>query len=373
MKYLLFLPLWLCAHASPAQTLPPIIRASSKTVSIRDGDFLDKDRWTLSPKARPDVFTADRTRKTKWVTFYTDMDSIRIKVKPGTKYDFVILLNGKDSCYTEVVSAIPRETAGAAAGNDTIPFLLNAYNAIQVKTVINDTVTVNLHFDVSTFDFVLTRDAIAQRHLGKVDKLQMGTMVWSKPEVHRTLVTSHNMDGRFGANLFEGKQVELDYDHHLLIVHSRLPGGLKGYSRSAMEFIRSFACARGTFKIGHQTYEGMFMFDTGSDQAVIVDSTWAARAGLPKDLKLIKTTVLHDPRGVRYESRTVLVPAITLNGFTQTNVPTLLLGSKNPVDFEVNYFGNDFLKRFNIIFDFKTDRLYVKPNTLMDVKYAAAG
>ena len=373
MKYLLFLTSCLWAHGVLAQALP-LIHATSKTVSIRDGGFLDKDRWTLSPKARPDIFTADRTRKTKWVTFYTDVDSIRIRVKPGTTYDFIILLNGKDSCYTEVVSAIPPENGRlTAAADDTIPFALTEFNALKVKTVINDTTTVNLHFDVSTFDFVLTRDAIAQYQLGAISKLRMGTMVWTNPEVHRTQVTSHNMDGRFGSNLFEGKQVEIDYDHNLLIIHSRLPAGLRGYTRSRMEFIRSFVCAKGTFRIRNKKYEGTFMFDTGSDQAIIVDSSWASREHLPRDLPVIKTTVLHDPRGVSYETRTVLVPAVTLNGFTQTRVPTLLLGSKNPVGFEVNYFGNDFLKRFNIIFDFKTDYLYIKPNKWMNVKYAAAG
>jgi hypothetical protein len=52
-----------------AQSKLPVIKASSKGVAINDGGFSDKNAWTLSPKIKPDIFTADRTPKTKWVTF----------------------------------------------------------------------------------------------------------------------------------------------------------------------------------------------------------------------------------------------------------------------------------------------------------------
>ncbi|HTD41182.1 MAG TPA: hypothetical protein VK671_11215, partial [Mucilaginibacter sp.] len=126
MKYLhLFIP-FLFIQSIFAQSKLPVIKATSKSVAINDGGFLDKNVWTLSPKARPDIYTADRTRKTKWVTFYTDIDSIRVKVKPGTKYNFIILLNGKDSCYTQIASAIPPEDKlnNKIYKNDTIPFTL---------------------------------------------------------------------------------------------------------------------------------------------------------------------------------------------------------------------------------------------------------
>jgi hypothetical protein len=102
MKILLLLPLLFLSSFSIAQKKLQVIKATSKSVAIKDGNELDKNAWTLSPKARPDVFTAERTRKTKYVIFYTDIDSIKVKVKPGSRYDFVILLNGKDSCYTRI-------------------------------------------------------------------------------------------------------------------------------------------------------------------------------------------------------------------------------------------------------------------------------
>jgi len=391
MKKLALLPLLLFASILFAQQRLPVIKATSKNVTIKDGDYLDKNAWNLSPKARPDIFTADRTRKTKWVTFYTDIDSIKVKVKPGTIFNFVVVLNGNDSCYTRIVSAIPPKelTKNNVAVNDTIPFTLTAFNAISVQAIINGTDTLKMHFDASSFDFRLTRDAILKKtkllsnqpdalagkttpdynKLNKVFTLQMGNKVWSNPQIFITRVTSNEMDGRFGWNLFEGKQVEIDYDRLLLIIHSALPKALKGYVRSKMEFARSFPYIKGTFEVANKKYTGNFLMDTGSDEAIILDSAWVSEQNFPHDLKLIRSLVVRDPRGVKYETRVVLFPYFKVNGFGVANTPTLLLGSKNPVGFGINFLGNDLLKRFNMILDFENDYVYLKPNKFRSVKY----
>lgn len=144
---------------------------------------------------------------------------------------------------------------------------------------------------------------------------------------------------------------------------------MKGYVRSRIDFIHSFVCVKGAFEIENKSYPANFILDTGSDRAIIIDSAWASRHGLPKDLQLIRTAILRDPRGVAYENKIVLAPLLRLNNFTLTNIPTFVLGSKNPAGFEINDLGNDLLKRFNIILDFRKDYLYLKPNELMSLPY----
>jgi hypothetical protein len=392
MKYILPLIFLLPAGLVAGQSKLPVIKATSKKVAINDGGFLDKNAWSLSPKARPDVYIADRTRATKWVTFYTDIDSIRVKVKPGARYNFIILLNDKDSCYTQIASAIPPQSKqDNAAKNDTIPFKLTTYSAIAVKAVMNDTDTLNLHFDVSSFDFHLTRDAIIKKtkllsnqadvlagnakpnfnEMDKARKLQIGTAVWHNQEMLPTGLASYGMDGRLGWNLFEGKQVEVDYDNSRIIIHNKMPKDLKGYKQSKIGFIHSYGYATETFEIGGKKYTGKFSMDTGSDQFIILDSGWVAKNDFPTNLKLIKSSTISDPSGRKYQMRIVEAPLIRLNGFPVANVPAIILGSKNPVGFEMNYFGNGLLKRFNMILDFKKDYLYLKPNKLSTVKTIA--
>lgn len=369
MKLLLLLSAVLLGNTVTARKTLPVIKASSLQVAINDGGFYNAHGWTLSPKTRPDVYTADRTRQPKWVTFYTDIDSIRVKVKPGTRFNFVILYNGKDSCFTQIASAIAPETPATAntLRIDTIPFTLTANSAIHVKALVNNKDTLHLHFDVGSFDFRFLRDV--KTRVGKVSSLQMGNRIWNNPDVTATGNTAREMDGRFGWNLFEGKAVEIDYDKHLLLIHSRTPAAVKDYQKLKLDFIRSFVCAKGTFQLDKTDYEGMFLLDTGSDQAIILDSAWAGGRTPFSRLPVLRTSVLTDPRGVKYESRIVKTPRFTLGRSALPAVPAFILAGKNPVGFEINYLGNDLLKRFNAILDFKNDYLYLKPNKLFNSEW----
>ncbi|MDB5088430.1 MAG: hypothetical protein JWR09_2424 [Mucilaginibacter sp.] len=391
MKYLHLLFALLLTQSIFAQTTLPVIKATSKKVAINDGGILDKNAWSLSPGARPDVYTAERSHKTKWVTFYTDLDSIKVKVKPGTRFNFVILLNGKDSCFTQIASAIPPEDPlkRNVVSNDTIPFTLTGANAIHVKAVINDTDTLNMHFDISSFDFHITKNAILKKtkllanqpdaiagkaepnynKLAKVFKLQVGNMIWNDPPVSATNLTADDMDGRIGWTVFNDKIVELDYDKSLMIIHSQLPKGLKGYTKAKLGFTRYDPYIKATFEIAGKQYTGGFIMDNGSAEAVILNGEWAAKQNFPTNLKVIKTASIRDADGHKYETNTVIAPVLKLNGFTLTNIPTVVLSSKIRVENTLNFFGNDALKRFNMILDLKNDYIYLKPNKLFEVKY----
>jgi hypothetical protein len=82
-----------------AQQKCPIIKATSKIVDIRDGTNFKKATWTINPDLRPDIYQTNN----KVITFYTDIDSISFEAKLNHTYDFIILLNGKDSAYTQIV------------------------------------------------------------------------------------------------------------------------------------------------------------------------------------------------------------------------------------------------------------------------------
>lgn len=82
-----------------------VIRATSTTVSIQDGEEFRDGTWRIVPDAKPDVYATVADEKT--ITFYTDIDSISFDVKPNEIYDFIILLNEKDSAWTQIKTSIP--------------------------------------------------------------------------------------------------------------------------------------------------------------------------------------------------------------------------------------------------------------------------
>lgn len=76
-----------------------VIKATANRVDIRDGKTINRQSWIVSPKLKPDVYITSSNK----VTFITDRDSIFFQVRPNPGvYDFVILLNGKDSAYTQI-------------------------------------------------------------------------------------------------------------------------------------------------------------------------------------------------------------------------------------------------------------------------------
>jgi hypothetical protein len=93
-----------CAQQLAGQQHLPLIRANADTVAIRDGDFYQRNRWTITPQVKPDVYTTALPEKSKKVTFYTDVDSISFNVKPGSFFLFNILLRGKDTALTGILA-----------------------------------------------------------------------------------------------------------------------------------------------------------------------------------------------------------------------------------------------------------------------------
>jgi len=88
-----------CGSESTTQRNMPVIKASSILVDIKDDNNLKKSVWRISPDEELDVYETSA----KKVTFYTDLDSITFKIDPKIgQYDFIILLNEKDSARTQI-------------------------------------------------------------------------------------------------------------------------------------------------------------------------------------------------------------------------------------------------------------------------------
>lgn len=88
-----------------AQKNIPIIKATSKTVDIRDGKNFRKQNWTISPEIKPDVYeTSSLGQK---VTFITDKDSITVKIKKDTEFNFIVLLDDSIKANTQIKYKMP--------------------------------------------------------------------------------------------------------------------------------------------------------------------------------------------------------------------------------------------------------------------------
>jgi transglutaminase-like putative cysteine protease len=100
MKKLLFLAGLFLVNFSLTFAQIKTIKANSKTVAIRDGDNYNENAWTISPEINPDIFTT--SSKGKYVTFYTDLDSIKVEITPTTLFNFIIMLHDSIKALTQI-------------------------------------------------------------------------------------------------------------------------------------------------------------------------------------------------------------------------------------------------------------------------------
>ncbi len=82
------------------QNVLPILRSNSFEAYVKEGRNSKKEKWYIMPEVRPDILITNKTGEP--VTFYTEIDSVSFNIKPGKVYDFVILVSGKDSAFTQV-------------------------------------------------------------------------------------------------------------------------------------------------------------------------------------------------------------------------------------------------------------------------------
>lgn len=98
----LFCLVFFAGNFSMAQTGLLILKSNTEFISIRDGDVLKKNEWRVSPLVNPDIYESSFSGRKQKLTFISDIDSISFIIKPGQTVSFIVLLNGKDSAYTQI-------------------------------------------------------------------------------------------------------------------------------------------------------------------------------------------------------------------------------------------------------------------------------
>jgi hypothetical protein len=377
MKISILLILIFITSASFAQKSVTLIKANSKKAFIIEGED-DGHNWNLSPETKIDVYTITKSVKPQWVKFYTDIDSTKVKIKPGEKFDFIVLLNNKDSCHTRIESpSIKNYSNKKQVTHDTIPFTLTDFNNVKIKAILNEADTLNLMFDSGTTGLLLTNAAIKNKtHLSgntnANNTLKIGNLVWNGLQVYPVELSGQGTDGRFGWDLFDGKIVEMDFDKSIFIVHTKLPGISTAYSKFDMEYVHTLFCIRGELQIKNKKYKNPFLFDNGYQRTAMLDTVLMNEQHYPKDLTVIKKVVMKNGQGKDVPIITVNNERLNLGKQVLLNIPVQLLTTTNPARFKTHILGNEVLKRFNTILDFQNNFVYLKPNGLMNLPYKDA-
>ena len=128
-------------------------------------------------------------------------------------------------------------------------------------------------------------------------------------------------------------------------------------------FIKSWPCLESTIQNGESRYKSYFLMDNGSELAMVLNKDWMIHNQFSNDLKVIKESTISDGAGNQLKTKTVMISKVNIAGFELKHIPTLILEGEGPMGEVINYFGNDILKRFNLVLDFKHDKAYIKLNS----------
>lgn len=263
--------------------------------------------------------------------------------------------------------------------SDSIPLTINEQNTIFVKSVFNKIDTLNLNFDTGTTELVLTNDVLKNKLKSSPKlyntfyNLQIGNTNY-KTKVYDAELSGHGTDGRFGWDLFKDKIVELNYDKSLMVVHSVLPKSVETdskFTKLKMDFFEGLFLVESEIKQSAVTNKDLFLFDTGYQRTVMLDSDLLKQGNFPTEkMEVINKKVLKGAQGNEIPVITSNLRELKIGKYKLKNVPIQQLTTSKPVkNKNIHILGNEVLKRFNLILDFKNNVVYLKPNHLFNEKY----
>lgn len=375
----LFLTIFVSGYA---QKKLPIVRSNNLKVSIIEDDLVKTD-WNLDYTMKPDTYVTGKITKRKKIKLVTDIDSIEVKLRPEQKFDFIVLHKTKDSCYTRFQAPKRKSIVNTKKDIDTIHFVLTDKNNIVLKTIFNKKDTLNLVFDTGASGFNLTRDIIKKAYNPNGSKEQLlmsdltenqfeiGDLIWNDQQIYPIREIPEGASGLLGWDVFDEKIVEIDYDKSIMVISNKKKKIDKKYQSFNLKFIREHFFITTQLQINSKKFENIFLFDSGYQRTALLDKDIINQQKYPKEkLPVISKTTLKNSRNEDVNVVTLLNERINFGKYNLKDIPVQLLSTSNPLGFSAHFLGNEVLKRFNTILDFKNNKVYLAPNKYFNQDYA---
>jgi hypothetical protein len=315
MKEIIIIGLILLSKITFAQKTPLVLKSNTKQISIKEGKSYYKSVWGVSPEVKPDVFNANSFTGKQKITFYSDIDSLDFEVKPNKKYDFIVLLNGKDSAFTQINTFKNNKPSlklklfystinpNNKSETDTIPFRIGADNRIHLLGNVNNSDTLDLIYDTGAGICVITTSLIGNKvkinldgttqnngtdgtstvNVSSKNSIKIGNFLWENVpllSVDYKPKTDFPFDIVLGWLVFEDKIVEIDYETRKIILHNSLPKLSAEYSKLEFKLVDDIYYIKCKLVVNGEGSETWFDFDTGSNGILSIGHKFAEENNL---------------------------------------------------------------------------------------------
>ncbi|MEL7533274.1 MAG: hypothetical protein AAFN10_18320, partial [Bacteroidota bacterium] len=314
-----------------AQGELPVLRSSSPTLSIQDGDKLRQDYWSLDPTLEIDVYIADKTMKTKRVSYMSDIDTLSFELAAWEQYDFMVILNEQDTFYNRLRSGITfAKNAQSQLPPDTIPFRLSESNNMIVETILNEQDTLQMMFHLANSHVNLTEEAVkklksismdgsvkgnswggnGQSNYSLNNSVQIGRKRIDSLVVWQDRFSGPGTDGKFGPDFFDNQIIEIDFDQSYLVIHSRLPEMDEGFQAVELDFDHMLMFVDGSSMIENNIYSHRLLLHTGYAGGVLLDDAFVNKYQIGEKLEITNEKALKDSYGNIIKTKEAILPSL---------------------------------------------------------------
>jgi hypothetical protein len=300
-------------------------------------------------------------------------------------------VGGSKRLLAVVLSLGPTTLCAQSSPKTILPFTLKD-NGIYVRCAVNATDSLTFLFDTGANGSVINAASAVAKALTRtgttlnvgsnghntVDQSTGNTITFGrlqKANVTFTLIPYETsaFDGVFGTDLMAGYVIEINYQKKELRFYDTVQQvDLSGYSQHKLRFIANYPTIRCSLRTPHARYSGWFGLDTGADNVLIVAAPFVKQHGLVTKLPKIGSSVSQGSDGSTYENPLVLTSAMHVGAQPFYRLPIELSQSTQGVDAaadKAGYWGNNFLKRFDAVWDFPHHTLYLRPNSNLYTKF----
>ena len=380
----------------------PILKTNSETLSIQEGNVLYPNIWKISPELEWDEYNVNKFTGNKKISFCSDIDTLTFDVVPNNKYEFIVSYKdqkAKTRIITDTLNGgnldmlalkYKRVNTNLNIKSDTIPFSIGADNRIYIEGKVNHSKPLKIIFDTGANSFAITSSLIGEQVAMKLDgtivnngtdgssikqtssgnTVEVGNLVWENIKFTSIDYKNLDFDIVMGWTAFADKIVEINYDKKILVIHPSLKRISEGYSKIETMMIGGIPYIKGTISVNDKNHSGWFEYDTGANGCFYLSQKFTQTNKLNfSNLELKGTAISSGSQGVKFKSNVYHLPKLRMGDLETYEIP-IDVAEKDPEGVEyTDILGNDLLKRFNAIIDFKNYEIYLKPNQLLHSNY----
>ena len=268
-----------------------------------------------------------------------------------------------------------------------IPFRLAEDNRIYVTAFVNGSDSLNFLVDTGASSLVLnTNSPRLQGYIHKGEEadnlgatgnstveyshdnsVKIGTIQYEKAGCAHIPYPPEYWDGVVGLNALRAFNIEINYDDLTIYCYSKkvpleVTSGLIPFT---FEYKYDVPFITLPVKISGNEYDLLLEVDTGSDRVIDLNTPFVKSHNLLDIQKPFAISHISSSDEGCGELRNVFFDEVSVGPYILPKVAgafsTLTEGMESKSDLDGTV-GNNFLKRFNMIIDFKAQKLYLQPN-----------